>query len=150
MESFSFYVNSGLPWMEEETKKMLQEYDAGLDIIEIGRIHKRTPGGIAHKLKSLDVVYPMSAARGYEKYKTSALYYEIVKTLKTQKEERQKYRKMKQQTQSLETIEIMNLKDQISQMYNEVQNMKKSLSDVCGKMDTVVKLMKLIYEFENE
>lgn len=149
-DTFGYYTNSGLPWMEEETKKLIQEYDAGLDIMEIGIVHKRTPGGIAHKLKSMNIVYPMSAARGYEKYKVSKLYYEIVKTLKDEEDERKKNRKIKEIKHKSDDNELQQLKNQIESMHCEILEMKKSHTETLGKLDTVVKLMKLIYEFENE
>lgn len=148
--SFAFYTKSGLPWTEEETNKLIQEYDAGLDILEIGRIHKRTPGGIAYRLKSLNIVYPMSAARGYDKYKMSALYYDIVKTAKEEKDEKQKTRKLKQLKKESKGSEVQELKTQMESMRTEMQEMKKSYTEMSEKLDTVVKLMKLIYEFENE
>jgi hypothetical protein len=149
-DTFAYYTNSGLPWMEEETKKLIQEYDAGLDIMEIGIVHKRTPGGIAYKLKSMNIVYPMNAARGYEKYKVSKLYYEIVKTLKDEKDEKKKNRKIKEVKHKSEDNELQQLKKQIENMNYELLEMKKSYTETIGKLDTVVKLMKLIYEFENE
>lgn len=79
MEKFDYYEQSGKPWSDDEDKQLLKEYqEENMDIIQIGYIHKRTPGGIAYRLKVLNLITIQIDARGYQTYQASDLYREIV------------------------------------------------------------------------
>lgn len=52
-----YYNNSGLKWSSDEEEKVINEYnEQKLDINDIGKIHKRTPGGISARLAILGVI----------------------------------------------------------------------------------------------
>jgi hypothetical protein len=73
-----YYDKSGTPWSGEEETSLIKEYSKEeLSIMQIGDIHKRTPGGIAYQLKRLKVIEKNTDARGYEEYRQSSLYKEI-------------------------------------------------------------------------
>ena len=73
-----YYTNSGEKWSSEEENNLLQEYnEQKLDINEIGKIHKRTPGGISSKLAILGIIPDRFSGRGQEEYISSDLYKEI-------------------------------------------------------------------------
>lgn len=74
MEPLSYYTNSGAPWFDEEIEKLKKEYDDKLDLLQISKIHKRTPGGIATRLVLLKVVNTNEEINGYADYKNSPLY----------------------------------------------------------------------------
>jgi hypothetical protein len=74
-----YYSNSGTPWTKEEETQLQDRYvNQRLTISEIGDIHKRTPGGIGYQLKRMNLIVTNEEARGYEEYRSSALYKEIV------------------------------------------------------------------------
>jgi hypothetical protein len=79
MEPLKYYTNSGAPWFDEESEKLKREYSAEkLDILQIGKLHKRTPGGIASKLMSLGLVDSYQELKKYDEYKNSPLYKEAL------------------------------------------------------------------------
>jgi len=81
MEKLAYYDQSGTPWSEHMDKQITKEYtEDNLDIIQLGLIHKRTPGSIAYKLKALNLIEIQLDARGYQQYQASDLYREIVTT----------------------------------------------------------------------
>lgn len=73
--SRSFYDRSKEPWREEEIEQMNVKE---LSIIEIGNIHKRTPGTITFQLKKQNILVKNTDARGYIDYRNSDLYAQIV------------------------------------------------------------------------
>lgn len=77
--SRSFYDRCKEPWNEEEIKEIISEYNNDqLSIIEIGNIHKRTPGTISYQLKKQNILVKNTDARGYIDYKNSDLYAQII------------------------------------------------------------------------
>lgn len=75
----SHYTRKSEPWTDNEVNDIRREYDEEeMDISTIGRIHRRTPGSISYKLKSLGLLSHNTLARGYQEYKSSDLYREIV------------------------------------------------------------------------
>jgi len=83
MQPKSYYDRSGHPWTEEEDSQLENEYTIdNLTIIQIGDIHKRTPGGITWQLKRLKLLNNNVEARGYQEYRDSPLYKEIINTAK--------------------------------------------------------------------
>ena len=70
-----YYSNSGQMWSTKEDEELKKEYnEKNLDINEIGKIHKRTPGGIGSRLCVLGIIENRLSARGYIEYKNSNLY----------------------------------------------------------------------------
>jgi hypothetical protein len=66
MEKLAYYIRSKDAWAPQEDSELLKEYnDEKLDVIQIADIHKRTPGGIAYRLKKLEQIPLQIAARGY-------------------------------------------------------------------------------------
>ena len=77
-QTISYYTHSGSSWTGEEDAKLRIEYESGLNILEIGIIHKRTPGGISSRLKILKLINSSQKVNGYAEYKKSDLYREIM------------------------------------------------------------------------
>ena len=78
MQALEYYTKSKDKWSEEESEQVKKEYEIDLlDILQISLKHKRTPGCIGHKLKTLGIVTNHTMARGYDIYKSSDLYKEI-------------------------------------------------------------------------
>lgn len=82
MPHLSYYTRKSEAWDDDELEDLQDEYEDGLTVTEIADKHKRTPGVIAYKLKSLGVIKTVPAARGYKDYKKSDLYAEIVENSK--------------------------------------------------------------------
>ncbi len=83
----SYYERSKQEWNNEERIQITTEYvNNEMNIIEIGNIHKRTPGCISYQLHKIGVLSNRLDARGYNEYKLSPLYQDIVSTTKQRKE----------------------------------------------------------------
>lgn len=132
-----YYTNSGKPWFDKEEEQIKKEYNENnLDINEIGKIHKRTPGGIGSRLCILGVIEHRVSARGYSEYKTSDLYKEICekgpykkkelkeKKIKTNITESNVLISIKQSDYDNLIEEIYDVKDEL----NEIKNMIKKLA----------------------
>lgn len=79
MEKLDYYINSGRGWDLIEDNMLKKSYvNEGHDILDIGRTHKRTPGGIAYRLRKLDIIKTNCDARGYEEYRESDLFREVL------------------------------------------------------------------------
>jgi hypothetical protein len=94
MNALSYYDRSKLSWDDEEVEQLRIEYEEGKTIQEIGDIHRRTPGGISYRLKFIGCISDTRNARGYEDYRTSSLYAEIVGTEKKPAEKKEKIPKV--------------------------------------------------------
>lgn len=79
MEHINYYINSGAPWFEEEVERLKKEYSVDkLDLLQISKLHKRTPGGIATRLVILKLAPDVADVLGYNEYKNSILYKEVL------------------------------------------------------------------------
>jgi len=79
MEPLSYYTNSGAPWSQEESDRLREDYTLHkLELKEISKIHKRTPGGIAYRLMKLGLIDNYNKLKNYDEYKNSSLYKEVL------------------------------------------------------------------------
>jgi len=135
MEKFAYYDRSGKPWPEEEDNQLLKEYNEDkMDIIEIGHMHKRTPGGIAYRLKRIDVITNQIDARGYQEYQASDLYREIISS-------GSRRNKSKEKDQTNVKKHTSNIESDLSQLKDEMRLVKSSLNEIHN-------LLKAVYKFE--
>lgn len=138
MNSLSYYDRSQLPWNSVEADQLQKEYLVdSLNVIECANIHKRTPGCVAYKLRSLNVVYHVSLARGYMEYIKSPLYTEIVS--------RPKAAKKTKKSSTLRVIEDCTNKLSIIE---EIEKMKSDINELKGDIKEVLRLMNAVYSFE--
>jgi hypothetical protein len=131
----SFYDRSSTDWDEEEDEQLRGEYDDDeYDIIQIGIIHRRTPGGIAFRLKKLERHELHTEARGYEEYVKSALYKDVVANPGIHKSNKRTKieRKVQKEIVSLDVMDI----------YMELAVIKKDIKELMA-------MMKAVYEFED-
>ena len=180
MNSLSYYDRSGASWSVDESNEVRTEYETDLlTIIDIGNKHKRTPGGIAYKLKKLGIVHN-ALSRGYTEYKTSSLYDEICTQYKKDDAEKKikKEEKLKLKEESVKTMtksdninEIKSLKDSVSEIkkegklklkeesvktmtksdiVNEIKSLKDSVSEIKKDIKQMLSYITSIYEFEKE
>lgn len=79
MEPLNYYTNSGAPWSQEESDRLREAYTVNnLNVKEISKIHKRTPGGIASRLMKLGLIDNYNKVKSYDEYKNSSLYKEVL------------------------------------------------------------------------
>jgi hypothetical protein len=78
MELLKYYTNSGSPWYKYEDEQLKREFFIDkINIIQIGNLHKRTPGGIVARLKHLGLIQKKAVIKEYEEYRMSNLYKEV-------------------------------------------------------------------------
>lgn len=142
MEPFAYYSNSGASWSSDEDGKLIQEYNKDeYDIMRIGHIHKRTPGGIACRLQKLLVIGATITARGYTEYRLSPLYNEIVNNSK-------KSRKEKINDPVSEPEVKTRSRDRFRDNLSEISIIKNDISEINKKIDKILNYMTALYDFE--
>ena len=136
VNTVEYYTRQKEDWMEEEIEQLRNEYlNNKLTVMEIGIIHRRTPGMIAYKLKSMKVIPTNKDARGYDDYTKSELYQSIVNTSKTNKSESKNKKTLKNDDTNPQQDDIKCIK-------NELKTIKKSINEL-------VAMLKAIYDFED-
>ena len=145
-----YYTNSGQPWYDQEEEQLKKEYnEQKLDINEIGKIHKRTPGGIGSRLCILGIIEHRISARGYTEYKNSNLYREICEKGPPKKEKRPKEPKEPKEKKVKTSVFESNVLITIKQSdYNEL---KEELHDVKNQLSEIKNMIKnlAIYDFDD-
>lgn len=145
-----YYTNSGQSWSDQEEEQLKKEYnEQKLDINEIGKIHKRTPGGIGSRLCILGVIEHRVSARGYTEYKNSNLYREICEKGPPKKEKRPKEPKEPKEKKIKTSVFESNVLITIKQSdYNEL---KEELYDVKEQLSEIKDMIKnlAIYDFDD-
>jgi hypothetical protein len=114
METKLLFENKYKLWTQVEDEQLNKLYNIELlDIIEISKIHNRTPGGIISRLIKNNYITDKTCARGYLDYINSNLYKEICN-------KNNDIEKMKK--------EILELKNKV----NELSNMMKTVYENMG------------------
>jgi hypothetical protein len=144
--SLSYYHKSKDPWTEEDVEKIKKYYaDEALDIIDLANLCMRTPGCVAYKLCKEGVISYYLLARGYDDYKNSTLYAEIITSSKDKKASRQaaKQEKLEKQTLKYEnTPKIVHTVEQLS----EVSSLKKDVEDMKKNIQMILNIVKTLCE----
>ena len=155
MNPLSYYNKLHLPWTSEELTLIKQQYnEQGMDVIQIGNIHYKTPGQVSYRLKQIGAVDKMSNdIRGYKEYRESSLFQEVQNNsdtfkkelmqqdkgsmLRTTRQERRQERR--QQIQQTNTTQ----QDTIEQLSAEIQMIKNDVKEI-------LRLMNALYDFESQ
>ena len=142
MNRLEYYNRQKDSWDENEIQSLKSEYEKEMTISEIADIHHRTPGSISYKLKNMKLIMHNTQSRGYNEYRTSELYKEIVekgKIMDVEKKEKMKVKaesKVKAEIKVFYTSEITELKNEISSLKIDVKEM--------------LRLIHKLYDFENQ
>ena len=142
MNRLEYYNRQKDSWDENEIQSLKSEYEKEMTISEIADIHHRTPGSISYKLKNMKLIMHNTQSRGYNEYRTSELYKEIVekgKIMDVEKKEKMKVKaesKVKAEIKVFYTSEITELKNEISSLKIDVKEM--------------LRLIHELYDFENQ
>ncbi len=140
MNSVDYYNRQKETCSQEELDAIKTEYEINkLTISEIADIHRRTPGSISYKIRSLGLVTDNKEARGYVEYRNGDLYKQIVENGKIrdfQKKEKKIKAIKKPIPDNLQSIAI-------KEIQNEIASLKKDVKEILS-------LLNAIYEFENK
>jgi hypothetical protein len=129
-QPLNYYNRSKDLWDNIELNKLQVEYiNNNMNVIEIADLHKRTPGSIAYRLKKLGLVTNHMETNGYDTYRNSDLYKEIVNTGANKPFEKK-------------TVKV-------KRKINEIQQIQRDLMILKNGLAEVLRLMHAIYEFEN-
>jgi hypothetical protein len=129
MNTLDYYDRQKAEWGSKEVDELREEYDTKtLNIHDIADIHKRTPGSIAYKLKSMGIIMNASAARGYSEYKSGELYKEVVKNGKSH----DKPLGMKHKS----TI-VISSSAEINELREEINSLKSDVAKILSLMTVI-------------
>ena len=142
MNDITYYNRQKVAWGDEEIEQLTNEYNRGMNIIEIADIHHRTPGSISYRLKMIGVVQHTELTKGYSEYKNSDLYKSIVEGIKTKREEKVKDKGKKEILKN--NIEVVNNSS------NEISELKKEIVELKKDIKEVLRLMNALYDFETQ
>ena len=145
-----YYTNSGQSWSDQEEEQLKKEYiEKKLDINEIGKIHKRTPGGIGSRLCILGVIEHRLSARGYSEYKNSDLYREICEKGPPRKEKKPKEPKEPKEKKVRTSVYESNVLISIKQ--SDYDELKEELYDLKEQLTEIKNMIKnlAIYDFND-
>jgi len=138
MYSLEYYTRQKSSWKHDEVQQISNEYESlQKSISEIADIHKRTPGSISYKLKSMDIINDAKQSRGYEEYRISALYSQIIGNNKFNTNSKKNTKKSSEiQTQAeLEKIKI------------DIQEIKENINLILKHFNIETTEMKDIRDF---
>ena len=128
------FANAGKPWCKEESDKLINYYNNDkLNLLNISKIHGRTPYGIICRLKQLNIINITQQVRGYQSYINSDYYkYKLNNKLKN---------KYNQTCDSTNT--------NFSELLNEVKGLNNNIKELNCNIKELIAIMNAIYEFEN-
>ena len=142
MNALEYYDRQKEDWLEDELQALRSRYEnQELTISQIGDLHRRTPGTMASKLKSIGVVHNMWEARGYTDYKNSALYKEIVETSEAKRSASKEKKAAKIKTKA-EKAPVSTPFREIIELRNDINSLKQDVKEI-------LRLMNALYDFES-
>ena len=146
MNSLEYYNRQKEVWNENELCDIRNEYDVKeMTISQIADIHRRTPGSISYKLKSLGLITQNTASRGYLEYRNSNLYKEILEMSKKADMEREAKKKAKLKEKEKEMGSIL-----VKTSFNEMLEIKKDIETLKRDVKEILRLMNALYDFESQ
>ena len=141
MNPLHYYNRQKEYWGDKELQEIRNEYEANeMTISQIADIHRRTPGSISYKLKSLGIIDHNTQARGYDEYKNSNLYKEIVGKGKISDSER----KIKR----LSRYETISVPPQINIPFKQLVDLRTDVETLKTDVKEILRLMNAIYGFK--
>jgi hypothetical protein len=129
MNSIEYYNRQKCSWDENEVQSLKSEYETKeMTISEIADIHHRTPGSISYKLKGMGIITHSTLSRGYNEYRNSELYKNIVEKNTIAEADEQKKKEAKKKCTEIKTnvssnSEIAELKIEINSIKQDVREM---------------------------
>jgi ribonuclease HI len=138
MYSLEYYTRQKSSWKHDEVQQISNEYESlQKSISEIADIHKRTPGSISYKLKSMGIISNNKLSRGYEEYRTSALYAEIVGNAKFSRISKNSAKKYSENQTQVD----------LEKMKTDIQEIKENVNLILKHFNIETKEMKDLRDF---
>lgn len=123
MNPLGYYVRSKETWSDSELSDLKLEYESKeMTISQIADNHRRTPGCISYRLKSLGIIEHNTLARGYVEYKSSPLYKEAVASYKKDDTDNPPKKKTKIATKISEHDELITVLKEIRDVMRILAN----------------------------
>ncbi len=143
MNTLDYYDRLKVKWTQEEALQIKKEYEDGHSIIEIGNRLKRTPGGIAAKLKADGVITSHTLARGYDEYRASDLFKEISVEYRLKEDERKKNRAEKEAARVVTGRSVSSTDTSV-----DVLLLRKEVAELRKDVKKILEYMTSLWEFE--
>jgi len=141
MNSVDYYNRQKEGWSDSELQEIRTEYEnKGLTISEIADIHRRTPGSISYKLIKFGIIANNKQARGYDEYKNSNLYKEIVGKNKLNDSERR--------IKTNSRYETITVPPQVNIPFKQLVDLRSDVETLKSDVKEIVRLMNAIYGFK--
>jgi hypothetical protein len=153
MNRLEYYNRQKDSWDENEIQSLKSEYEKEMTISEIADIHHRTPGSISYKLKNMKLIIHNTQSRGYNEYRTSELYKEIVEKGKIMDAEKKEKMKIKdaEKKDKMKVKDESKVKDEIKVFYtSEITELKNEISSLKIDVKEMLRLIHKLYDFENQ
>jgi len=149
MNNLDYYDRQKEPWEEIEDKSVRSRYETKeMNISQIADIHRRTPGSISYKLRSLGIIKHNTLARGYLEYKNSNLYKEIVN--RNQINDKHKRENHRKKIEGIETTNTTNYTDKkisrekIKQIPSDIIQIKNDIKEINENINKLFELIKIL------
>lgn len=142
MNRLEYYNRQKDSWDENEIQSLKSEYEKEMTISEIADIHHRTPGSISYKLKNMKLIMHNTQSRGYNEYRTSELYKEIIEKGKIMDAEKKEKMKVKAESKVKAEIKVF-YTSEITELKNEISSLKIDVKEM-------LRLIHELYDFENQ
>ena len=128
MQSLPSQNRKGLRWTKEEEDLLKERYNSGMNVVDIGALHERTPNSIACKLVNLKIINFTVDARGYT-FQPSSKKVEIdnissIKSIKLSEKPKPKASKVKELQARIAELEAQN-----NELESKLYSRKKDKND---------------------
>ena len=152
MEADIIFKNDSKSWSREEDIQIKKLYNENmLNIIEISKIHNRSPDQIIFSLMKYNCIDNPQSARGYTAHKNSkyeeALANKIYKNKMEMVDEQNKNREIKINSTQIDNILISINKSDYKELQNDVKEMKNEIKGLKIYIKELFEMMKVVYEF---
>ena len=149
MNSLEYYNRQKNTWEENEIEEIKKQYEIEeMTISQIGDIHRRTPGSISYKLNKLGIISHNTLARGYNEYKNSNLYKEIL--IKSKREKKEAKNKLERNIETSSSSDISNMSNDSIDSNNEILELKNEIISLKKDVKEILRLLNELYDFENK
>jgi hypothetical protein len=141
MNTVEYYDRQKEFWGDTELQEIRTEYqDKEMTISQIADIHHRTPGSISYKLIKFGIIANNNQARGYDEYKNSNLYKEIVGKNKLNDSERR--------IKTNSRYETITVPPQINIPFKQLVDLRSDVETLKMDVKEILRLMNAIYGFK--
>lgn len=141
------FNRGGNPWEKEEDDRLIKEYNVDkLTILELSKLHDRTPGGIISRLIRKKIIDTRDTARGYLEYKKTA---ESVSQIAPSKE----YLIDDTDTISPTSISAIKSNKSVKKLLRknipyDLAEVKSDIKEIKEKVNKLIELLTAVYDFE--